>query len=569
MNLNANYWEHSHHMGVENIYIRRLKTIRFVFLFSLIIIAVKLFNIQAINGKQYSTEAAMQQSRNRLIYRERGNILDRNGIRFTGRDTYWKGILQPVTLLNSPNELRVIADVLGFDSAYLKDQLSKDNLPYVTDITPAQARAITDSSLIGISVIDLRMRYDEHTLAPHILGYVDESGAEGLAGIEKAYQDTLKRGGGVFAGILADAGNSFMSNLGYRIWNSMGREQLNIQLTLDYHLQSIVEKTMDRMVDKGSVVLLDILTGDILAVSSRPDFNPSNINPSLLDEEQPLFNRALGTYTPGSIFKMVTAAAALENGFSPDTTFNCPGYVDLGGLRMKCTSFEEGGHGNINMAQAFARSCNSYFINLGMEIGRDKILAMADSFGLGRYTGLENEGIEESSGILPSYIGNASPAEIGNISIGQGEILISPVQAANMASVIANGGILNNVSLIEAIVNNQGERIRNISTPNWSRAISKETAAALQGMMLLTVQSGTGKWADIGGHGGSAGKTGSAETGWVKDSRNILHAWFSGYFPIDCPRYALCVFIEDGKSGSSSAAPIFAEISAQIIDAGY
>jgi cell division protein FtsI/penicillin-binding protein 2 len=194
---------------------------------------------------------------------------------------------------------------------------------------------------------------------------------------------------------------------------------------------------------------------------------------------------------------------------------------------------------------------------------------MADNFGLGRYTGLENEGIEESSGILPSYIGNASPAEIGNISIGQGEILISPVQAANMASVIANGGILNNVSLIEAIVNNQGERIRNISTPNWSRAISKETAAALQGMMLLTVQSGTGKWADIGGHGGSAGKTGSAETGWVKDSRNILHAWFSGYFPIDCPRYALCVFIEDGKSGSSSAAPIFAEISAQIIDAGY
>lgn len=349
----------------------------------------------------------------------------------------------------------------------------------------------------------------------------------------------------------------------------MGREQLNIQLTLDYHLQSIVEKTMDRMVDKGSVVLLDILTGDILAVSSRPDFNPSNINPSLLDEEQPLFNRALGTYTPGSIFKMVTAAAALENGFSPDTTFNCPGYVDLGGFRMKCTSFEEGGHGNINMAQAFARSCNSYFINLGMEIGRDKILAMADNFGLGRYTGLENEGIEESSGILPSYIGNASPAEIGNISIGQGEILISPVQAANMASVIANGGILNNVSLIEAIVNNQGERIRNISTPNWSRAISKETAAALQGMMLLTVQSGTGKWADIGGHGGSAGKTGSAETGWVKDSRNILHAWFSGYFPIDCPRYALCVFIEDGKSGSSSAAPIFAEISAKIIDAGY
>jgi penicillin-binding protein 2 len=551
------------------LHIKRLKAFRSVFIFLLIMVAIKLYNIQATTGKQYSTEAAIQQSRNRIIYKERGDILDRNGISFTGRDTYWKAILQPVTLLNNPNSLMIVADVLGFDTVFLKEQLSKDNLPYVTNITAAQARAISDSSLTGISVIDLKRRYNESTLAPHILGYVDKNGAEGLAGIEKAYQNTLNRGGGVYVGILADAGNSFMNELGYRIWNSMGKERLNIQLTLDYHLQNIVESTMDHMVDKGAVVLLDILTGDILAIASRPDFNPSNINPYLLDEEQPLFNRALGAYTPGSIFKMITAAAALEDGFSPDTMYNCPGYVDLGGLRMKCTSYEDGGHGNINMVQAFARSCNSYFINLGIEIGRDKILEMADNFGLARNTGLENEGIEESTGTLPSYIGDASPAEIGNISIGQGEILISPVQAANIASVIANGGLLNDVSLIKAIVNNQGQKIRNISTPAWSRVISKETAAALQGMMLLTVQSGTGKWADIGGHGGSAGKTGSAETGWIKDNRNILHAWFSGYFPVDCPRYALCVFIEDGQSGSSSAAPIFAEISAQIMDAGY
>ena len=322
----------------------------------------------------------------------------------------------------------IVADVLGFDTVFLKEQLSKDNLPYVTNITAAQARAISDSSLTGISVIDLKRRYNESTLAPHILGYVDKNGAEGLAGIEKAYQNTLNRGGGVYVGILADAGNSFMNELGYRIWNSMGKERLNIQLTLDYHLQNIVESTMDHMVDKGAVVLLDILTGDILAIASRPDFNPSNINPYLLDEEQPLFNRALGAYTPGSIFKMITAAAALEDGFSPDTMYNCPGYVDLGGLRMKCTSYEDGGHGNINMVQAFARSCNSYFINLGIEIGRDKILEMADNFGLARNTGLENEGIKSLQVLLPSYIGDASPAEIGNISIGQGEILISPVQ---------------------------------------------------------------------------------------------------------------------------------------------
>ncbi|MCX7771491.1 MAG: penicillin-binding transpeptidase domain-containing protein, partial [Clostridia bacterium] len=194
---------------------------------------------------------------------------------------------------------------------------------------------------------------------------------------------------------------------------------------------------------------------------------------------------------------------------------------------------------------------------------------MAQRFGLGSKTGLNLQGIGEPAGELSTSIGDASAGETGNLSIGQGDLLASPVQAANMTAVIANGGILNRVQLIDSIVNDKGERIRNLKNPSWKRVISKETAASLQGMMLLTVQSGTGELADIRGYGGSAGKTGSAETGWVKDNREILHAWFSGYFPIDAPRYAMCVFIEDGKSGASSAAPVFAEISAKIMDAGY
>lgn len=551
------------------LYNRRFRFIRFIFVLFLVFLAFRLFNIQTIKGEQYSVRAALQQSRSLLVHRERGDILDRNGIRLTGRKTRWKAILQPYTLLNDPVVLSTIASIFNVTPQDLTGELSKSNLPYLMDISSAQAKALSDSSVEGISVIDIRVRNDADTLASHILGYVDEKGEEGLAGIEKAYQETLRRGGGVYAGIIADAGDGFMSGLGYRIWNSMNREKLNVQLTLDYHLQSIIEKVMDRMVDKGAVILMDILTGEILAMASRPDFDPSNITPYLNDSNEPLFNRALGTYTPGSVFKIITAAAALEDGISADLTFDCPGYVGLGNLRMKCTSYNEGGHGNINMAQAFARSCNSYFINLGLMLGRDKIMDMAEKFGLGSKTGLAEQGIEEPAGLLPSFLGPASPAEIGNMSIGQGEILISPIQAANMTAVIANGGILNQVSLVKGIVNDKCELIRNINNPSWRRVISKETAAALQGMMLLTVQSGTGRWADIKGHGGSAGKTGSAETGWVKDNRNILHAWFSGYFPINEPRYSLCVFIEDGESGSASAAPIFAEISAQIIEAGY
>jgi penicillin-binding protein 2 len=551
------------------LFIKRLKFVRSMLFLMLVFITFKLFKIQTVTGRQYSTEAALQQTRNRVVYIERGEILDRNDISFTGRETIWKAILQPATLIADSTGLKTVSGILGIRSSELEEILKKNNLPYIADITAAQAKAFTDSPMEGVSVINLRVRNSEDTLAPHILGYVDEKGERGVAGIEKAYQDTLRSGGGVYAGLLADAGDGFMSNFGYRIWNTTGKEKLNVKLTLDYHMQSIVEDAMDRMVDKGAVVILDILTGEILAIASRPNFDPSNINKFLNDENQALFNRALGTYTPGSIFKIVTAAAALENGISPDLSFNCSGYVDFGTRIMKCWNYDQGGCGTLNLPQAFAQSCNSYFIKLGLEVGNDKLIEMAKKLGLGRKSGLSQQGIDEPSGMLPSIIGKVSPVELGNISIGQGKLLVTPVQAANMTAVIANGGILNQVSLVDSVVNDNGERVRNIKSSSWERVISKETAASLQGMMLLTVQSGTGELADIRGYGGSAGKTGSAETGWVINERNILHAWFSGYFPTHTPRYSLCVFIEDGKSGAQSAAPIFAEISARIMDAGH
>ncbi|NLM74877.1 MAG: penicillin-binding protein 2 [Clostridiaceae bacterium] len=548
---------------------KRIRFIWSVFVICFFLITIQLFNIQTNLARKYSVAAALQQTRNRVIYHERGDILDRSGIKFTGRETCWKAILQPATLMNNPSVLRTAADLLEVDYEDFTAKLSKDNLPYLVDISQAQAVALGDLTLPGISVIDMRVRNSEKTLATHIIGYVDEKGETGLAGIEKIYQDTLYSGAGVYAGVIADAGDSFMSNFGYRIWNNMGKERLNVKLTLDYHMQRIVEETMERMVEKGAAVLIDILTGDILAISSRPGFNPPNINPYLNDNNQPLFNRALGAYIPGSIFKIVTAAAALEMGISPDLTFECPGYVDFDGIRINCWNHERGGHGELNMPQAFAQSCNSYFIKLGLEIGRDAILEMADNFGFGHITGLSKQGIEEPTGMVPSTIGPAHPAETGNISIGQGPVLVSPVQAANMTAAIANGGILNQVSIVDSIVNDRGEKIRNIRNSDWKRAISKETSAQLQGMMLLTVQAGTGSMANVRGYGGSAGKTGSAETGWVIDDREILHAWFAGYFPVDTPKYSLCIFIEDGQSGSSSAAPVFAEIAAKLMDAGF
>lgn len=547
----------------------RVRKVRYLFILFLIFLCIRILNIQAITGREYSTAAAVQRFRNVEIYEERGDFLDRNGIKMTSRSMKTVTVIQPDTLMRNPPALRLLADIMKTSENDLKASLSSRHLPYTAEVSPGQAEAIADAGLDGLSVVEVWDRNSDQTLATHILGYVDEKGSEGLAGLEKIYQNTLTRGGGVYTGVLADAGNSVMENYGYRIWNAMGQEKLNIRTTLDFHMQKIVEETMDRMMDKGAVAVVDILNGDILAMASRPDFDPSRVNPSLQDENQPLFNRALGEYTPGSIFKIVTAAAALEKGITPDLTFECPGYADLNGLIMKCWRFEHGGHGTLNLAQAFSESCNTYFINLGLKVGRDDILDMAEKLGLGRKTGINRQGIPEPAGLLPNTINQASAAEIGNLSIGQGDLLVSPVQAANLTAVIANGGILNKLNLIDCIVNDNGDRIRNIKEPSWQRVLSRETAMALQGMMLMTVESGTGEKASIQGYGGSAGKTGSAETGWIKDDREVLHAWFAGYFPIDAPRYAMCVFIEDGTSGASSAAPVFAEISARIMDLGY
>ena len=547
----------------------RVFLIKYLYLILLIFLAFRVFSIQASRGREYSQAAAVQRWRNTKVYTERGDILDRNGIRFTSRSKQSLAVVLPADLLGEPSALGWASDLLGKPVSELEREVAKSYLPYAVRISDEQADAIMDAGISGICIVEVPVRNSNDMPAPHIIGYVDEKGENGLSGIEKAYQHTLKNGGGVFAGILADAGNTAMEQFGYRILDTTRVSRLNIKTTLDYHMQEIVEETMDMMVDRGAVVIVDILNGDLLAMASRPAFNPANVNSALIDANQPLFNRALGEYIPGSIFKIVTAAAALEKGISPETTFDCPGYVMMGDLMMKCWNYDKGGHGTLNMAQGFAQSCNSYFIGLGQLVGKRDLIAMAERLGLGCRTGLYLQGIDEPYGLLPNTMGYTSSAEIANLAIGQGGLLISPVQAARLVSAIANGGILNQISVIDCVVNDRGEKIRNIKSQAWERVLKKETAEALHKMMKMTVEDGTGRLADINGFGGSAGKTGSAETGWVQDNRDILHAWFVGYFPVVNPRYAMCVFIEDGTSGGKSAAPVFAEISARILDLGY
>ncbi|MBP7176535.1 MAG: stage V sporulation protein D [Thermoclostridium sp.] len=543
----------------------RIRLLLFVLTVSMGLMGYKLYKIQIIQHDTYSASAFRQRSKMTEIYQERGEILDRNMISFTGRSTEFVAVLQPAVFPKEQQTREYIADLLGVEAEEFINFSVYNAAPLIYPVPVQTAQIFVDNPLPGVSIVERRKRMEANMPGAHLIGYTDGSCSQGLAGIEKAFQDVLSSGSSVYALATTDARDEYLQEFGYQIRRTKADSPLSMKLTLDFHMQKLAEEVMDNMMVSGAVVMIDILTGDVLVLASRPGFNPSDISRYLDDETQPLFNRAIAGYTPGSIFKIISTAAALEEHYNPEITYECTGFFTVGEQAFKCWTFDTGGHGTVDLKDSFAQSCNGYFIQLGIELGPEKMLQTAKSFGLGAVTGLEMQKLPEYEGLLPKLTELDGDGNVANLAMGQGKILVTPLQAAGMAAIIANGGIRNTFNILDCIVNREGEIIRDLKTRQWQRVISRETATALMEMMEATVENGTGQKADIGGYGGAAGKTGSAETGLFEGDRRILHAWFTGYFPYVEPRYAMCVFVEDGTGGGTSAAPVFAEIAARIM----
>lgn len=544
----------------------RVRLVLFLITVSIAFLCYKLYQLQVEQYDAFSSAAFRQRSRMTPIYHERGQIYDRNMISFTDRSTEFVAVIQPAIFPRDRKTWELVADALNTDIEDFANFSVYNASPVLYPVDGETARSFIENPVRGVSVVERKVRTDTSMPAAHVIGYTDETGMQGLSGIEKAYQHILHSDNTVYVLATTDAGYQYLEEYGYQIKKNQADEPLSVKLTLDYHMQKLAEEVMDKMMVSGAVAIVDILSGDILVLASRPGFNPANISEYLDDESQPLFNRAIAGYTPGSIFKIITTAAALESNFNPEVTFDCPGYTMVGDRIFKCWNYEAGGHGILDLTKSFAQSCNSYFIQLGIHLGAEKMLQTAKDFGLGSITGISEQLIPEYEGMLPGINELIGDGNVANLAMGQGKILVTPLQAAGMASIIANGGIRHTFNIVDCIVNSEGEIIRDMKKREWKRVISRETAQALMQMMEATVEYGTGKRADIGGYGGSAGKTGSAESGMFDEERPIIHAWFTGYFPYVEPKYAMCVFVEDGTGGGTSAAPVFAEIAARIME---
>ena len=541
-----------------------------IFFALFILLAARMFHLQVDEGKKLSRAASAQRITNVVIEKTRGDILDRNGIPFTNRSGKYRLVLKPPVLIEDRNALKKVSDILGIGFQKLEEELEKEEKPIVVEVDEGIKNMIKNIESPGISIINSLYRYDDNSVAKHVLGYVSKADGSGEAGIEKSYNKTLSCDGCYMLGIVTDGRNNIVPGMGYRLINTGGKnKKLNVKLTIDYHIQKIVEDVMDRNNITGAIVVEEVNSGDITAMASKPDFNQDKVIQYLNSPDNELFNKAVASYNLGSIFKIIDAAVMFELKDKWEEEYLCTGSIRVGDREFKCYSYKDGGHGFVDLKKAFSLSCNTYFINAALGIEPESLIEMADRFGLGSYTGIGSQGVDESPGNLPSIDAWFSGGDIANISIGQGEIMATPLQVADLVATIANGGIKNKINIVDSIVDECGNKVKNIRQKYGKRIISKDVADKIKNLMESVITEGTGAMINLEEYGGAAGKTGSAETGQYKEGESIVHAWFAGYFPKKNPKYSIAVLIENGKVGGKTAGPIFQEIAGEIMKKGF
>ena len=491
---------------------KRLKAFVFFLAAAAAALVIVQLRIAVVKNKEYSKNVVAQRSEQIEIKKHRGLFYDRNMIPLVE---------------NSPELINI----------------SKDG-----SITKNQ----------GELSLETIARYGKNSLAEHLIGYVDSDG-RGISGLEKCFDSVLYTDKSCTANVITDAVGNVVKNNGLSVAGRKNGNMSSVKLTLDYHIQKIVENCMDSYGIDGAAVVMDVKNSDILAMASRPQFDRNNENEYLKSDGGELVNKCISAYNAGSIFKIITASAALENNTAEDL-YNCSGTEIIDSREFAC--HKKDGHGTLDFENAFAESCNCAFYNMGVKTGAKSIINMAEKFGLGLRV-LCFDCLSESAGCLPvrdSY----GVLESVNFSIGQGEILITPVQAANMACIVANNGIANSVNVAQSIVGENGAEKRDLRENFERRVIDRNIAYEIQKCMRKAVTDGTasGAKSDIVE---IAGKTGTAQTGWYENGENMVHGWFCGFFPYDNPKYAMAVFAENGRSGSGSAVPVFKAIAEEIV----
>ncbi|KEO85193.1 peptidoglycan D,D-transpeptidase FtsI family protein [Tumebacillus flagellatus] len=520
--------------------------------------------------------SAVEQRREKFeLNSGRGDILDRSGVSMTGSVLHGIVVL-PVWQQNlDRKKINDLAMLLHTSTENLLKALNEKDEPFLlrlpdlngqirtVSLTKEEEAKVQQLGLTGIYAKEVKVRYDDQSVARHVIGFLGEDpnlvantwGGKypldekvGKLGLEYQYQDEL-RGLGLSKTIAyyTDAYKRPINGLGIRE-STDENHALNVKTTLDSDIQHSVEGAMDRWgLQKGAVVVLDAESEDVLAMASRPNYDQNSLAKS--SDAFPV-NRALQATFPGSIFKTVIAAAALETGaVKPTDTFDCPGYLDIGDGRLNCWTT----HGHETVEEAYAESCNVVFAQLAMKLGRDKIEEYAKKFELGQTVGLLHNnqsqfyGEDAGSIFAKEY---TSDRLLANTGIGQEDVRMSPLQAAHMMAVVANGGMGGHPRLVKSLTTSDGLIYTEYPSSDKQRILDASTAAELQKWArdVVSMDKGTAHAALGSAAMTVAGKTGTAQTG----DPNANNQWFAGYAPADHPKYVVVVMGESVTQGRAT-----------------
>jgi len=591
---------------------RRLKWIALLIVTTFLLLVGRLWQLQVMRGDSYYERTVSNVVKERYLSSVRGKILDRKGVPLADNRPAFTVYATPKQLTQeSKDELVRLLALSGDEIAKIDERLDlgkkrdpRNPIAILEDIGRDRASIVEQAlaRLPGVEVHHEPYRYyPQGELAAHMIGYMtqmtaaeadklsnqgyDTSELVGRYGLESAWENYLRGKKGIERYAVDARGQRLDDRTAATL--IQGERTIaavpgaNVVLTIDADLQRLAEKAV-RGVQAAAVVVVEPGTGKLLAIVSKPSFDPNVMTGHLTraeeelllsDPRKPFVDKALrATYPPGSIFKFITAFAALEdNQTTEDETMFCPGEYKLSGTTFRC----HGTHEKVNMVSAIQKSCDFYFYNLAERVGLDRIATVARDYGLGAPTNLGLNG--DSGGRIPTkaWYEQRGRYKVGfatNAAIGQGDVEVTVLQMAMAYAALANGGKLYVPQVVERVEGNSGQRIMSYE-PKIAHTIKLEPDAIdiwRRGMWKVTNEPG-GTAFD---HGHSelpiAGKTGTAEvkkyhkTDAEKDIEGwhplASHAWFAGWMPAEDPEVVIVVMVEHGGGGGTVAWPIARQI---------